>query len=241
MSEILFQTIPCVACGENISANASVCSKCREFQSKWRNELKFWAGIAGLIVLISSGLAFSFGALKFARDYFRPPDLIVSEINTFGKITLMNMAEQSAWVKGLRIRSDNPQHDLKWDLGYVLKPRQLYAVNMIELSKTQFQGLSRQIFGSAQGIYARKLSPETAAEVLRSMHRNKYVPVFLHRDGAEYRQVRDYLNDQVTVFDCNAELSYVFVESETQRIGRIPCVGVVKERTDFRIDAPTPD
>jgi hypothetical protein len=235
----LLQTSRCVACGSDLAAGAYVCSNCKEYQARWRSELKFWAGIAGLIVLVSSGLAFSFGAMKFAVNYFWPPALIVSEVNSFGTLALVNMSDQNVWLKELRIRSDRPGHDLQWNIGHILKPRELYSGDMIKMSASQFRGLSRQLFGSSQGLYARNLADDTIQALRAHKLREKYVPVFLHRDGPEYRQVKEVLRSQVTAFDCRAELTYVFMESQAPRDAAIPCIGVIKERSEAIADTST--
>src|SRR5262245_54019590 len=88
-------TKPCIACGTAIAQNLTVCPTCKEYQSRWRNELKYWAAMAGLITLIGSGLVWTGGYVKAAYDYFLPPDPIVLELDTFQDLTIVNAARQS--------------------------------------------------------------------------------------------------------------------------------------------------
>ena len=49
----------CIACREPIEKGATVCKVCKSDQANWRNELKYWAGVVGVLTLIASGIAFT--------------------------------------------------------------------------------------------------------------------------------------------------------------------------------------
>ena len=59
-------TKPCLYCGSEIAIGATVCSVCKNYQSKWRNGVVFAGGAVGLITLLVSGLAFTVDRLSLA-------------------------------------------------------------------------------------------------------------------------------------------------------------------------------
>jgi hypothetical protein len=234
--------VTCKACGTSIASTAYVCPECGEYQAKWRSELKYWAGVASLIALVSSGVAFTFGFLKFTKDYLSPHDLVVSELDTFGSAVFVNMSGQNVWIKYLRVTSENPTHNLRWDVSHVLAPQKLHSVNLVELSSAQFRGLTREMFGSAQGTYANRLSADTVATIRADMNtaQKEYVTSFLLQDGPEHKQVADFLKGTITSVRCKADLTYTYLESQSDRVVSIPCIGVIKHRTAPRKPAGSP-
>lgn len=44
----------CIACREEIPDRAKICSKCQSYQRAWKNHLKFFGALAGLVVLLLS-------------------------------------------------------------------------------------------------------------------------------------------------------------------------------------------
>jgi len=224
------ETRNCIACGHQISKAAKVCNECGAHQEPWRNEVKYWAGVAGLITLIGSGLAFSFASTKAGIDYLWPAKPVISEANTFGKLSIVNMSNQNVWVKHLSIRSEKPRHDLRWDIGHVIEPHKLDESDLVILSKAQFAGLSRELFGQKQGTYANKIDAKTLAEILDNQHREKYVPVFLLQDGTEHGQVARVFGNSIGSVQCTADLTIVFAESQASHVLPIQCVGFIKNR-----------
>jgi hypothetical protein len=59
-------TKSCSYCGSEIPIRAAVCPVCKYQQTRWRNNLLFVAGLAGLITLFVSGLAFTVDRLSLA-------------------------------------------------------------------------------------------------------------------------------------------------------------------------------
>jgi hypothetical protein len=222
----------CRACGKEIAATAYICPECNEYQKPWRNELKYWAGIASLIVLMSSGIAFSSGLLKQANDYVRPNALVVSELDTFGNASFVNMSGQNVWIRDLRVKSSNPTHDLRWDVNQVLAPQKLHTIRLVELSQVQFRGTSRALFGSPQGDYAIGLSESQIADIAGDIDtaQAKYVTSYLLAGGPEHQQVDEFLRGKTATFPCNATVTYMYLESQRLRVVPIPCIGVVKQR-----------
>ncbi len=221
----------CLACGNELKPNAYICPQCKEYQLWWRNEFKYWAGITGLIVLIGSGLGYSLGAGKSARDYLFPPDLKVPEFDTFGKLSFVNTSNQNVWIKQFEVRTADGRHDLRWDIMHVLGSNTLHSVSLIDLSKLQFRSLAREKYGADQGGYAQQLPATRVQQILQGWHYKEYVISFLHGEGSEYRQVTRYLEDKAAKVECKADVTYVFMESQKERVRLVPCIGVIKLRT----------
>jgi hypothetical protein len=48
----------CIACWESIPSQSSLCAKCGSFQRNWKNDLRYWSTVVGLIVFVCSALAY---------------------------------------------------------------------------------------------------------------------------------------------------------------------------------------
>jgi hypothetical protein len=48
----------CIACWESIPSQSSLCAKCGSFQRNWKNDLRYWSTIVGLVVFVCSALAY---------------------------------------------------------------------------------------------------------------------------------------------------------------------------------------
>jgi predicted nucleic acid-binding Zn ribbon protein len=221
----------CIACSEPVAISARICSKCKEFQSKWRNDLRYWAGIAGLFVLIGSGLLFSAGAIRSGIDYWLPPKPIISELNSFGRLSLINMSNQNIWLKHLEIRSTEPLDDLLWDLHVVIKPREPFSQDLISLAKAQFsEGTDwRDVYEEGRGAYAQDLKPDDIKEI-KGHVRSRFMLTFLHSEGAEFKQVNRLFGSKLTKFTCSAKIGFSFVEKNFFDTLDIPCTAVPRHR-----------
>jgi hypothetical protein len=56
-------TKPCAYCGSTISAKAVLCPVCKSYQSAWKTNVVYIAGIVGLITLIGSAITYIISAL----------------------------------------------------------------------------------------------------------------------------------------------------------------------------------
>jgi hypothetical protein len=239
MSEAVSQapaaTGQCIACREQLAAGAAICSKCREYQSRWRNELKYWAAMAGIIALAGSAVIVATGYLKSAKNYIWPADIVVLDYDTFGDLSMVNPTSQNVLVKYLYVRSGIPDHpfqwDVRWDINSVIEPKRPLKIRLPTLAAEQFRGESKSIFGNSQGKYAQGLNKTDEKAVLQYERNDKYVPAFLSSQGVEYRQVKDDIGPQITSFPCKAQLNYVFLDNQTERTMEISCIAVVKHRT----------
>jgi hypothetical protein len=227
----------CIACGSEMQLDAYLCPTCKEYQGKWRNELKYWAGIAALISLVGGGLAVCFGFLKLTRDYYLPAAMIAIDFDVFGSISLVNPSAQHALIKDFYIQSEIPgtkfQYSLRWDINKSIDPNTTFATDLVRLSKQQFKDEAKGRFGAYQGSYARSLDGTVVQQVLHhdEITLQKYLPTFLKREGAEYRQASQYFGAALSTFPCAAQLNYRLLESQSEQTIIIPCVGVIKERT----------
>jgi len=224
------QTKACAACAQQIGAGAYICPNCKEYQAPWRNELKYWAGVAALIVLISSGFAFSVGFLKLALDYFCPRRLTIYDINTSGSISLSNSSGQNVFVRHLRIKSQDDHDDLLWEIASVVEANDAVVKELVPIAAANFRGPSKKYFGEKQETYAPKLDPTKVQNVLKGW-RQDFVPVFLYREGPEHKRVVSYLKDDLTTLNCTAVLSYRYLQSGRDVDAAVPCVSFLKNRT----------
>jgi hypothetical protein len=227
------ETKPCISCGAALNRSARVCTVCKEYQEGWRNEFKYWAGVAGLLTLVGSGITFSWSAIKAGKDYQFPPAPVVAEMNTFGNLSVLNVSGQTLWLRNLAVKSSNPGSDLHWELGAIVKPRELIDIPLTPLSAAQFADLSKDLYGQKHGAYAVSLDPVTEQQIMANQHRLRYTAVYLRAEGPEDMQVKRFLEKTPPPsFTCTAALQVMYADSQRYKDVSIPCVGYIKNRID---------
>jgi hypothetical protein len=227
-------TKPCNACGKDRHYDARICPECKEYQTPWRNELRYWAAIAGFIAILSSGTVFVIGVLKSAWDYYCPPALLVLDYDTFGDITFVNSSNQFVFVKYLQIRAVYPGQTIpftpRWDTNQSIEPSKSGKTSLLKLAEGRFRGLEKSIFGEVPGPYAQKLPDTEKATIFAYKRHSDYVPAFLKKDGAEYRHLVADIGQNITAFECITEISYIYLKNRSERTMKLPCIGVIKQK-----------
>jgi hypothetical protein len=225
----------CIACGAQISSESYICSTCKEYQRRWRNELRYWAAFAGLVTLICTGVVVIPGFLKSAWDYLQPPDLVVLDFDAFEYLTMVNPSNQPVLAKYFYIRSLNAgqadQWTVRWDINESIDAGKSLAVHLAKLAEKQFKGPpSDNIFGRQQGAYAQNLTEDVRREFLSYRRNKEFVPAFLKDGGTEHQHVKEDIGTHISTFSCAAEMSYMFLQRQTERKNSIACIGIIKHR-----------
>jgi hypothetical protein len=228
----------CIACKQPIERGATLCQKCSSYQTKWRNEIKYWSGIAGLLTLIATGIAFAGNNVLLLYDRLSPPDLLVSEFNSFGKTALWNGSRQNVWVTHLQVKSNKPYFDVEWPIYTTIKSNTPLVQDMIDESAKSIFGSNREIFAKRPGDYA--VQPDKDLISMIEGNNNdvmkQFVPAFLDADGTDYRQIEQNHPTRYE-FSCVADLEYIYTSSisifgsrNSAKNLSIPCVGMMRHR-----------
>jgi predicted nucleic acid-binding Zn ribbon protein len=224
----------CVACGETIPVGAAMCGKCNEYQSTWRNELRYWAAIAGFLAVLGSGAVYMVGVLKGGWDHYWPPDPLVLDFDTFNDITIVNPSNQFLLVKHLLVRAAYPgQREFltpRWDINQTIDPSKSGSPKLPDIANMRFRGFEKAFYGNPPGPYAQDLSDKDKTEIFAYRRHQDYAPAFLKSEGVEHRHLRADIGSRITTFSCTAELGYVFLQSQLERTLSIPCIGVIRQR-----------
>jgi hypothetical protein len=64
----------CIACWESIPSQSSLCEKCGSFQRNWKNDLRYWSTIVGLVVFVCSALAYLYNAQRWESIELKRPE-----------------------------------------------------------------------------------------------------------------------------------------------------------------------
>ena len=100
---------PCIACGANIPAKASICSVCKSYQASWKNIIQYFSGIAALIALAASLITWLLGnarPLVFPRD-----DVTIMAASTQTQVVLANRGDRDVFVAHLIFTMPGRNHD----------------------------------------------------------------------------------------------------------------------------------
>jgi predicted nucleic acid-binding Zn ribbon protein len=219
----------CIACGEPIFKDASLCKECSSNQKKWRNELKYWAAVAGVLTLVASGAAFT-GSLGFQLwQRLFGTELAVSEIDPFGKTVVWNLTGDPIYLKTISVRSSAPVTDLTWDVDKTIAARTDIPVTLMQIAGEIMHGTVGDMYGKAPGNYAR-LDSQTFARLKNNELIDKFVPTFLLPDGGTVTQLRRNYKEEFQTFPCDISISFMRLRGGSSSSITVPCTGTFRTR-----------
>jgi hypothetical protein len=95
----------CIACGGELNSGASLCQSCGSSQSFWRNELRYWAAVAGVFSIIAATIGYSINAGPEIRKTLFWNDNIeilrFSESDNETALSIVNTGDGPVWIEKL--------------------------------------------------------------------------------------------------------------------------------------------
>lgn len=219
----------CEVCAKEIPAGASICSECGYFQKPWRNELKYWSGITGLVTVIATAIVFTWTAsLELYAKLFKP-DMAISEIDTHGRSAVWNLTRSDLWITTLRFRSERPRYDLQWSVYKVVEANKQLQFEILGLTKVNWHGdVSWMYSAAASDNFAPDLADDEWQAILRNELSDKYVVNFMYSNGAQFLQLNQYFGNRLRNVSCTGELNYLTSADGSSKMQSFPCVGIVR-------------
>lgn len=223
-------TKPCIACGEPIQPNATICKECSSDQSRWRIELKYWAGVAGIITLVASGIAFTANLGSQLLRRWLGHEIAVANFDSFGKTVVWNLTGKPVYLKTIRVVSAAPKNDLVWDVYQSIRANSSIDIELAKVAERTWRPPQQGMFGKSAAAYA-ELEEGDFDRLKKNEMRDQYVPAFLSSDGETYAQVNRFLGAKFRSFPCTATIDYVALENSLASSQNVPCVGVFRQRS----------
>ena len=95
----------CIACGGEMNSGASLCQSCGSSQSFWRNELRYWAAVAGVFSIVAATIGYSINAGPEIRKTLFWNDSInilrFSESDNETALAIVNTGDGPVWIDKL--------------------------------------------------------------------------------------------------------------------------------------------
>lgn len=97
----------CIACKAELRDGATLCAKCGQYQAKWKNRLRYFGALAGLLTVIIGGAVFIVERAPTAwRTFFWKDDVQVLAFANVLKSTIANIGHGSVFVESIEVKSD---------------------------------------------------------------------------------------------------------------------------------------
>jgi hypothetical protein len=100
-SEQAIQTKPCVACGQNIPASASLCSVCRSYQKSWKNHAQYFSSLAALFAVIFASITWLWATAR-PLIWYRDDVRLVS-VNSLDSAVVRNRSDGEIFLSHLLV------------------------------------------------------------------------------------------------------------------------------------------
>jgi hypothetical protein len=223
-------TKACIACRQPILKDATLCTFCKSEQSQWRNELRYWAGVAGIFTLIASGLAFTtnFGFQIWQRMFGH--ELAITNMDPFGKTVVLNLTAKPIYIRTVNISSRYPKDDLVWEVHQIIPANKELNIDLMAIAEKNWYGFPAQIFGQPPAEYA-QLDQSTFEDVEHNRLTDRYVPTFLMPASESYTQLKRVLRDRLRTFECSASVTFERLSDGSDSLINVPCQGAFRFRS----------
>jgi hypothetical protein len=89
----------CLACKQSIPAGATICSVCKSYQAPWKNWLQYFSGIAALLALTASAVAWLFAngrAMVWPRD-----EIGIISASSLESVAVINRGDRDVFLSNL--------------------------------------------------------------------------------------------------------------------------------------------
>ena len=209
----------CSVCKHDIPPTASLCSICRSYQQRWKNELQYYSGIAALLVLFLSASSWLIGR---ASAYFQRDDIRVISCNTLGAAVIANRGKAEVfisnlllWMPGRKSDWEAPTLDINEGLpsGQFLK-RQFPA--------SRLQGPAFFVRGvdsvSFEKLISRAAKDDPCFEL-----------AFFESSDHSLRELKQMAGPTLNTFDVAGYLEYFGTHSDTAKYLSLSGTGVVRQ------------
>lgn len=213
-----------------MARGATLCTTCESDQSIWRNELKYWSGIVGLITLVVSGATFS---LNFGREAWQKifgQTLAIADFSSTDILRVWNISNTDVWIKQIKIKSDGPSYQFGITTSLVIKPKEVGDLNYRDAAISQWEGTVAGLLRSGFSDYATDMTPEERDHMRNDLlpAKNMFVPDFLYRDGPEYAEIKGIHGGALFTFPCTIEIEHTNAGDASSEVTDIPCVGTLR-------------
>lgn len=119
----------CKVCKESIRQGVQICSHCGQYQSRWRNELKYGASIAGFVGLAISGLSFTVAQIQsLVADWFSRPSVEVLSYSTPNDAYISNSGRGIVYVADITLK--NRFESTVKSVGKVISPGDVISISL---------------------------------------------------------------------------------------------------------------
>lgn len=221
----------CGWCRAKLENGALVCTECSHYVHNWRNHLKYWSGIIGLMAFFASAITVvvRFGDEAYS-EVFRP-DLSVSDFVTFSPSSIWNLTKTDAWITTISIRSSAGGYDLQWNVLKQIRPRESYRFELYKLSSENWSGTLKELFSKERlGDFVTRIEPREMKEIIDGSDGGKYVLDFMWKNGPQYKQMKAHFGDELPEFSCEIDINYQLAIDGVSRMHQIPCVALARRR-----------
>jgi len=141
-----YSLMKCIACKSDLRDGATVCAECGQFQGRWKNSLRYFGTLAGLLTVIVGGAVFSIErAPTVWRTIFWKDDVEVLTFATVLKTAIANVGDGSVFVESITVKSKlSPAIMI---LNATIEPGEVFLENNVDRDFSRVSGVSSKDWG----------------------------------------------------------------------------------------------
>jgi ribosomal protein L40E len=210
----------CIACGAAVPSDVELCRHCGSYQSRWKNTLRYWATVAGLLTLAASLLIYTITTLPVIRKMLAwKDDVDVLAFESSRRITLINSGDGDILVTHVVLSAEAPRFSSAESVEQLLPPKAVHSEN-VKRKEGKIAWVSC-IDDDAWLRILGRAKPQADACFTIAVHYIK---------DAAYLGIREMLGEDLRTFPANASVQYYSFHNKEFRTKEFPAIGTIQRR-----------
>jgi predicted nucleic acid-binding Zn ribbon protein len=216
------QTSQCISCKEPIAAGATVCSKCKSYQTRWKNYLQYAASIIGVLTVVATLIVYIVSKIPEVRRVLLWSDnVLVTSFASHRDITVLNIGDGKVFLSHVSIRTGQG------------------ATKTFSINKTL--DVDEIITHAADPEESDRLKSYKVVSLMKSEDWNKIVPRYksptdlkacltyavFHEQDSWYLMYKDYYGKGFQTIEVTASLHFFSVRKRENKIQSLPVRGML--------------
>ena len=214
----------CIECFEDIPNGAKLCSKCGSYQSKWKNRVKYFATVIGIVVATFTALAYLISVLpEVKKILFWKDSIEIMELSFAHKklnFTAINSGDGKVQLSYFLLESQKPDFNITQGIdeaipsGEMIKHRDLYHPKRNEVF-----GFIGDVTEEEWSILQNKSSDDFFGECFRQ--------AFYTKNHPRYLQIKSSMGNSLKTWKAKGTMFYYSLRSAELKSTGIDLIGAL--------------
>lgn len=210
----------CIACGEEIPLQATICNHCKSYQTAWKNQLSYFASLIGVLSIVAGAISFVISSIPSIRQVVAWQDEVkILTFSSIKPISIVNAGDGEVYVTHINIQGTRPSGSSYSDterINQFIEPGKLVTVER----ELKIDGYT----------VATSTNPEEIQDLLNkakliSSKDACVMMVFTVQEDPGFDTFKSFLGEKMITFEVEAFIRFYSIKKQVYVDQEIPMIG----------------